>query len=404
MPAMLVIALYRDGRATRVGALAISPGSGVPIPTSPCRVSYIRMLHAESSRAVECAMSEQKYKLIRVDERHHNGDSGLDLPRYRVLAVRTIILPDGKVIHPGEFGGFVDGEGCLSHNGNCWVGDQARAYGRSTVRDDALVLGRSVLGNPDSTLEGAHVSGRAVVTGFATVADSSIEDDARVDDCAEVRGGSTVGERARITGSARMHFSTAYDNAHIGGKAELSDSSVWGRAFVLGNARVDNCNVKDRALVMDFARAKNVDLVGDTILSEFASAVAEPDTPRRGGRAVEGQFSGTADALEPEQDSAPRRRSEGQTLIVPPDDLEAMLPDILASGPIVIKDESYLPQRQEPPDTGLDPQALNRAQAQPRGPSNECGAKTSSGERCTQSVGPHAEACRAGHKVAGQRA
>ena len=344
-------------------------------------------------------MTSDKYKMIRVDERHHNGDSGLDLPTYRIVAARTIRLIDGTVVQPGDMGGFVDNERCLSHEGSCWIADNARAYGRTRVRDDALAKDNAVLGDPLSTLRGANLSGKSMVSQFATVADSSIEDEARVDGHSQVLAGSLVNKRSHVTAFASMSFSTASDDSHVGGRAKLLNTSVWDRAFVMGEADLNNCELRDRATVKDFVRAKNVDIVEDSFLQGFVSAIAPTGNPeRRGGQTVRGSFTGTADALE--QDGAPRLHSEGMTLVVSPDDLPLVVENVLAASATTFH-EGALSLRPPAPDDGLNAASLDEARSQ-GAKTRECGAETLSGTPCSHSVGPDTQVCSAGHKVSGR--
>ena len=38
-----------------------------------------------------------------------------------------------------DIGGFIESETNLSHNGDCWVFDDAKVYGNAKVFDDAMV-------------------------------------------------------------------------------------------------------------------------------------------------------------------------------------------------------------------------------------------------------------------------
>jgi hypothetical protein len=57
---------------------------------------------------------------------------------YRIRAVRAF----GSV-KAGDFGGFIESERNLSHDGECWVGDDARVYGEAVVSGNARVYGRA---------------------------------------------------------------------------------------------------------------------------------------------------------------------------------------------------------------------------------------------------------------------
>lgn len=63
----------------------------------------------------------------------------------------------------GEIGGWIESEANLSHEGDCWVSDDAKVYDAARVSDDAKVSGNAqVFGN-------AKVSGNAQVYGDAEV-------------------------------------------------------------------------------------------------------------------------------------------------------------------------------------------------------------------------------------------
>jgi hypothetical protein len=70
---------------------------------------------------------------------------------------RVVALRNFGDVKAGDVGGFVDSEANLSHDGDCWVNDDARVSGWARVFDDAQVSGH------------AHVSGHAWVYGRAKI-------------------------------------------------------------------------------------------------------------------------------------------------------------------------------------------------------------------------------------------
>lgn len=90
---------------------------------------------------------EKKYRLLKNDTITVDGRI-----LYRIEAVR-----DFADVENGDKGGYVESEDNLSHDGNCWVFDNARVSDNALVRDDALVY------------DDAHVSGNARVLGNACV-------------------------------------------------------------------------------------------------------------------------------------------------------------------------------------------------------------------------------------------
>ena len=141
---------------------------------------------------------------------------------------KTKVNDDGVILHQiiairdfGEvkkytIGGWIEKEENLSHEGSCWVYDDAEVYGSARVYEDARVEG-------DARMYGnAEVHGNARIGG-----------DAQVYGYAEVYG------YARVYGSAWVYRSAkVYGNANVFGDVILSgDSEVLGSVSVSGNER-----------------------------------------------------------------------------------------------------------------------------------------------------------------------
>lgn len=129
---------------------------------------------------------------------------------YRIRAV--ISFGDVKA---GDLGGWVEKESNLSQNGNCWVYDDAVAYGTAHVLDCAKVLGHS------------EVSGFAKVSGYAKVLGHS-----EVSGCAKVSGHARVSENSVIKG-----FSFIHGDVVISGFAV-----ILGHSTICGNAEISSQN------------------------------------------------------------------------------------------------------------------------------------------------------------------
>lgn len=77
---------------------------------------------------------------------------------YRIVALRAF----GKV-DAYELGGYVEDESNLSHEGDCWIGENAKVYGHATVTGSALVSGKA------QVYGGAHITDHAFVCEAAQV-------------------------------------------------------------------------------------------------------------------------------------------------------------------------------------------------------------------------------------------
>ena len=120
---------------------------------------------------------------------------------YRIKAL--VDIPN--IVKAGELGGYIESEKNLSHEGNCWVGDDAYIY------------------------ENAKVYGNATVYGNAQVyGDAYIYENAQVFGNAKVYGDAQVSGNAKVYGDARV-----YGDAHV-----YDDAKVYGYAYVYGNAEV----------------------------------------------------------------------------------------------------------------------------------------------------------------------
>ena len=85
------------------------------------------------------------------------------------------IIVDGHVLYrikalcnfgnvkAGDLGGFIENEKNLSHIGNCWIYDNGKAYGSSSITDDATVRDEAEVCGYTKLKDEAEVSGNAFV-------------------------------------------------------------------------------------------------------------------------------------------------------------------------------------------------------------------------------------------------
>ena len=102
-------------------------------------------------------MFGKKYKMLNID---YVTDSGVVL--HPIQALKNF----GNV-KKGDIGGYIESYSNLSQKGNCWVGGEAKVYGRSEVTDYAMV-------DENATVCNTFVRDDSVIYGSATLIDSSI--------------------------------------------------------------------------------------------------------------------------------------------------------------------------------------------------------------------------------------
>lgn len=194
---------------------------------------------------------EKKYKFVDEVVTYHGA------VLHRIQALRDF----GKV-KKGDLGGWIEKESNLSHEGTCWVYDNAKVFGgavvsgSASIRDEAKVYGRAIVSDA-SVFGKAKVYGNATVFGKAKVFGSAV-----VYDNVFVRG------NARVFGSAEVYgLSSVKDSACVYGEAK-----VFGHSCVFGNARVHgSCLVREKAIVCGQAEISGaVDVRKDAVVSDRA--------------------------------------------------------------------------------------------------------------------------------------
>ena len=77
---------------------------------------------------------------------------------YRIKALR-----DFGDVKAGDLGGFVESEKNLSHEGNCWIYDNAIVYASAKILDSAQVFGYACI------YGSATISGTSEIYGYARI-------------------------------------------------------------------------------------------------------------------------------------------------------------------------------------------------------------------------------------------
>ena len=119
---------------------------------------------------------------------------------------RIKALKDFNDVRKGDLGGYIEKEENLSHEGNCWIYDNAKVFdnacvfGDAKVYGDAQVFGDACVSNNAQVFDDAWVFGDAQVFGNACVSNNAqVFGDACVSNNAQVFGDACVSDNAHIT-------------------------------------------------------------------------------------------------------------------------------------------------------------------------------------------------------------
>lgn len=142
---------------------------------------------------------------------------------YRIQAIK-----DFGNVKKGDIGGYVESTENLSHFGNCWIYNDAKAMDSSMVIDDAILEGQSIMKNHSIISCNSRCSGTTKLSQGSWIGDNSWLLDSYIADCSQIEGNS------------RIHNSTIIGNTYITGNTFVLDSTVKGYSVISGNACVFN--------------------------------------------------------------------------------------------------------------------------------------------------------------------
>ena len=160
-----------------------------------------------------------------------------EIPRHILYQIRALINIPERDIKIGDLGGYIQTEDNLSHEGRCWVRNNADVYDNACVFGDAQVYHNACVSGKAQVFGNARIWGEAHVSGDAMVYGSaSVFDRAQVYDKAKVYGDTSVYNDAQIYGWASVQGNASvHNNAQV-----FNKTRVFGEATVYGDARVFN--------------------------------------------------------------------------------------------------------------------------------------------------------------------
>ena len=121
----------------------------------------------------------KKYELLTNDTIEINGNT-----LYRIRA-----LHDFDDVEKGDLGGYIQSEDNLSHEGNCWVYDDAKVYesaiiyGNTKLYDNVEVYGHACISDSVHIRDNVKVYDNSIIHGFVI-----IQDNAQIFGCASING------------------------------------------------------------------------------------------------------------------------------------------------------------------------------------------------------------------------
>jgi len=203
--------------------------------------------------------TNKKYKMLKNDTITCKG-----VKLHRIQALKSF-----NDVEWGDLGGYIQSHKNLSHDGDCWIYDNAKVFNEALVEDNAqihnqamiygsaLVADNAEIFNNVKIFKLAKVFGDAKiyhnvrVYGSAIICDhATLYDYAEVFNNATVYNNATIADYAKICNNAKVrHYALVYDNAIISNKAD-----VHGMSVIAHNARIDS---NRKYITMDNVGSRN---------------------------------------------------------------------------------------------------------------------------------------------------
>jgi carbonic anhydrase/acetyltransferase-like protein (isoleucine patch superfamily) len=215
-----------------------------------------------------------------------NAGKQVEHKMHRIVALRDIPRMNVKA---GELGGWVNRRGILSHEGDCWIGGEAKVYieyanNSSRISDNALVTDQAIIyGSGETAIEiyqearvnqgvkvitnsrgcVSHIYGSARLFGNA-VAKNPLEITGTISGDAAVLERSSVMGDAHVCGQSTIKSSIVLDMAHVMGNACVTNkSTVSGNSIITDGAEVNGANIRGHAMVSGVAKVEERAIVGE---------------------------------------------------------------------------------------------------------------------------------------------
>lgn len=273
--------IIQNGRPSKTGNVGIADERGFVVTEHFNRnwaveeapdLTYDKMTLARSP----------KYEILKDDAKKFDGLSHTEYYQSETTyssvdpvrtAYRIRALRDFGDVKMGDLGGYVESEKNLSHEGNCWIYDEAVACCDAVVKDDAVMRNEARAGQSAVISGDAELFGDARIKGYAEVTDHAragwkwdgiqnaegykngdttvIQGCSKVSGHAQVLGEVVVDDHAVIRGNASVEGkwptipADKYKAYYIGC---VSDNAV-----IEGNAKVTNAYVERNAHIHEDA-------------------------------------------------------------------------------------------------------------------------------------------------------
>ena len=161
---------------------------------------------------------DKKYKLLEDETIKFEGRT-----LYRIQA-----LKDFGSVEKDQKGGYIQSEYNLSHEGNCWIHDNAVAMDRSRVLDDATMFDNASMHDSASMYDSTEMHNHTSMHDFTEMHDNTLMYNyASMHDFTEMHDNTLMYNYASMYDNASIHdCSRMYDHSRMYDDSEMTGESI----------------------------------------------------------------------------------------------------------------------------------------------------------------------------------
>lgn len=201
---------------------------------------YNGLANLYSNLTLKETIMEKKFELVEDGDMVVRNSDGEAIKLYRIKALKTFSCPiklSGQLdvianftVEKGTLGGWVENEDNLSHEGGCWIFENARVYDDARIEDNAqihhsaIVDDGAVVKDYASVVDRARVTRGALVGGCTKVANEAEVSDSKVVGDIDIFGRSQVYKGSNLSGRIYLEGTVVVEGAEISNDLNLSGS------------------------------------------------------------------------------------------------------------------------------------------------------------------------------------
>ena len=156
---------------------------------------------------------EKKYEILENDYTYVTDNDGNDIELHRIRSLKGF-----GTVKAGDIGGYIEHEDNLSHEGFCWIHEDAKVFGNAQIFDNAHIYSDAVVCDNATVCDDAKVEWSAEICGYCYICDNAlITDNVYLDGSVHVCGNTVIGgqttiilEDVKICANARIRSCDEY--------------------------------------------------------------------------------------------------------------------------------------------------------------------------------------------------